>query len=86
MVDLLGEDDGFHEQARELAVRLGEGPTLAHAATKAILRAFARGGVHAADEAVPDTSGALFGTEDLQGAVRSFLEHGPRHTPVYRGR
>jgi hypothetical protein len=40
--------------------------------------------VHRADEIVPETSGALFATEDLKGAVRSFLEHGPGHA-VYRG-
>jgi enoyl-CoA hydratase len=86
VVNLVWDDDVFHECARELAVRLSEGPTLAHGATKEILRAFAHGGVRAADEVVPETSGALFATQDLQGAVRSFLEHGPRHTPVYRGR
>ena len=31
----------------------------------------------AADALVPEVAGALFDTEDLQGAVRSFLEHGP---------
>ena len=86
VVNRVWEDDVFEECARELAVRLSEGPTLAHAATKEILHAFARGGVSAADGVVPETSGALFGTEDLQAAVRSFLEHGPRHKPVYRGR
>lgn len=84
VVNKVWDDDGFHERARELATRLAQGPTLAHAATKRIVRAFEEGGVHRADEIVPETSGALFATEDLKGAVRSFLEHGPGHA-VYRG-
>jgi enoyl-CoA hydratase len=34
---------------------------------------------------VPELAGDLFGTEDLQGAVRSFLEKGPGHA-TYTGR
>jgi enoyl-CoA hydratase len=86
VVNRVWEDAVFEERARELAVRLSEGPTLAHGATKQILRSFADGGVRAADEVVPETSGALFATEDTRQAVRSFLDYGPRHTPVYRGR
>ncbi|MGP0051114.1 MAG: enoyl-CoA hydratase/isomerase family protein, partial [Solirubrobacteraceae bacterium] len=59
--------------ARELA----DGPTLAHAATKQVIRDYLEGGVALADERVPAVAGALFATEDLQGAVRSFLEQGP---------
>jgi enoyl-CoA hydratase/carnithine racemase len=84
VVNKVWDDDGFDECARELATRLAQGPTLAHAATKRIVRAFEEGGVLRADEIVPETSGALFATEDLKGAVRSFLEHGPGHA-VYRG-
>jgi hypothetical protein len=39
----------------------------------------------AADEVVPEHAGGLFATEDLQGAVRSFLEHGPGRAK-YSGR
>jgi len=73
------EDESFASSARELARRLAEGPTLAHAATKRIIAAQVSGGVPAADELVPETMGALFATEDLIGAVRSFLENGPGH-------
>jgi hypothetical protein len=34
---------------------------------------------------VPDVAGALFATEDLRNAVRSFLEHGPGKA-TYEGR
>ena len=38
-----------------------------------------------ADRETPKVSGALFGTEDLQGAVRSFLEEGPGNA-TFEGR
>ena len=78
-------DEGFDEAARAFARRLAEGPTRAHAATKAIVRAQVEGGARAADERVPDLAGDLFATEDLRGAVRSFLENGPGRA-TYRGR
>jgi enoyl-CoA hydratase/carnithine racemase len=70
-------DDGFDAAARAFARGLAEGPTRAHAATKALVRAQVEGGARAADARVPDVAGALFATEDLRGAVRSFLEDGP---------
>jgi enoyl-CoA hydratase len=78
-------DEGFDEAALAFARRLAEGPTRAHAATKAIVRAQVQGGARAADERVPELCGDLFATEDLQGAVRSFLENGPGHA-TYTGR
>jgi len=38
-----------------------------------------------ADAEVPEISEALFQTEDLQNAVRSFLERGPGHA-TFAGR
>jgi enoyl-CoA hydratase/carnithine racemase len=78
-------DEGFDEAARAFARRLAEGPTLAHAATKALVRAQVEGGARAADARVPEVAGGLFATEDLKGAVRSFLEHGPGKA-TYEGR
>jgi enoyl-CoA hydratase len=78
-------DDGFDAAARDFARKLAEGPTRAHAATKAIVRAQVDGGARAADERVPELAGDLFATEDLKGAVRSFLDKGPGHA-TYRGR
>jgi enoyl-CoA hydratase len=79
-------DEGFAEAARAFALGLAQGPTRAHAATKAIVRAaLDEGGTHAADRRVPELAGALFETEDLKGAVRSFLQRGPWHAS-YEGR
>jgi enoyl-CoA hydratase/carnithine racemase len=78
-------DEGFADAALAFARRLADGPTRAHAATKAIVRAQLDGGTRAADEATPLISGALFGTEDLQNAVASFLRDGPGKA-TYTGR
>ena len=45
----------------------------------------AREGARAADALVPEVSGALFVTEDLRGAVASFLADGPGKA-TYAGR
>jgi enoyl-CoA hydratase len=78
-------DEGFDESARDFARRLAEGPTRAHAATKRLVRAQVEGSARAADALVPELAGALFATEDLRNAVRSFLEHGPGKA-TYEGR
>ncbi|MGZ6708790.1 MAG: enoyl-CoA hydratase/isomerase family protein [Solirubrobacteraceae bacterium] len=78
-------DDGFDAAARAFAMGLAQGPTKAHAATKAIVRAQLAGGARAADAIVPEVAGGLFATDDLKGAVRSFLEQGPGKA-TYRGR
>jgi enoyl-CoA hydratase len=79
-------DEGFHEAARAFARKLADGPTRAHAATKQIVRAsLDEGGARDADRAVPEIAGGLFATEDLKGAVRSFLKDGPGNAR-YQGR
>lgn len=78
-------DEGFDEAARAFADRIAHGPTRAHAATKRIVAAAANDGARAADAMTPAVSSVLFATEDLQGAVRSFLEEGPGKA-TYSGR
>jgi enoyl-CoA hydratase/carnithine racemase len=69
-------DEGFNETSRELALSLAEGPTRAHAATKEVIRAYLDGGLEHANDRVGRIAGELFDTEDLKGAVRSFLQEG----------
>lgn len=78
-------DVGFADAARDFALRLANGPTRAHAATKAIIREQIEVGTGGADEITPDISGALFATADLQNAVASFLRDGPGKA-TYTGR
>ena len=54
--------------------------------TKHILRRYIEGGVAAADQAVRADAGDLFATEDLQNAVRTFLEHGGPGHAEFHGR
>jgi enoyl-CoA hydratase/carnithine racemase len=70
-------DDELLEKGMKFARQLADGPTKAHGATKQIVRAFREGGVQEADRVTADVAGALFETEDLQNAVRSFLSEGP---------
>lgn len=70
-------DDELADKGMRFAQRLADGPTLAHAATKRIVRAYCAGGVDEADRITPDQFAALFESEDLQAAVRTFLAEGP---------
>jgi enoyl-CoA hydratase/carnithine racemase len=72
-------DDQLADRAVTLARRLANGPTLAHAMTKRILRAYVEGGVPAADRVTRRDAAGLFASEDLRNAVRTFLEKGPGH-------
>ncbi|MEU7628388.1 enoyl-CoA hydratase/isomerase family protein [Nocardia sp. NPDC049220] len=69
--------DDVDTAARALTHRLAQGPTMAHAATKKIIEAWRSGGVAHADSVTPEVSAGLFATDDLRGAVRSFLAVGP---------
>ena len=70
-------DDQLLEKGMKFAHRLADGPTVAHGATKRIMRAFRAGGVDAADETTPEVFAELFASEDLRNAVASFLKDGP---------
>ena len=56
---------------------MASGPTRAHAATKAVVRAYLEGGSREADRRIGEIAGPLFGSEDLQKAVESFFTEGP---------
>ena len=79
VVNYVYDDEEFEERSRALAADLAAGPTRAHAMTKHVLRRFREGGIPAADDAIREDAGELFATEDLKGAVETFLEKGPGH-------
>jgi enoyl-CoA hydratase/carnithine racemase len=85
VVNLLFEEEEFDQRARAYTAELAAGPTKAHAMTKRILRRFREGGIPAADQAVRHEAAELFATEDLQNAVKTFLERGPGHAE-FQGR
>ena len=64
-------------KATEFAKTLASWPTRAHAATKAVVRAYLEGGSREADRRIGELAGPLFSSEDLQNAVESFFAKGP---------
>lgn len=85
VVNEVRPDAELDEYARRLTRRLANGPTLAHAMTKRILRAWRDEGMAGADRVTRRDAAALFETEDLKNAVDSFLAEGPGKA-TYRGR
>lgn len=77
VVNRVVADDELLDKGMRFAHRLADGPTLAHAATKRIIRAYRAGGVDEADRVTPDQFADLFASEDLRDAVESFLAEGP---------
>lgn len=69
--------DELTEKGMKFAHELAAGPTIAHGATKRLVRAYLDGGVAAADAATTEIAAPLFDTEDLKNAVQSFLTDGP---------
>ena len=70
-------DTELRDETLSFANKLAAGPTRANAATKRMVRAYLQHGVRGADDRVGEIAAPLFATEDLQNAVRSFLEEGP---------
>jgi enoyl-CoA hydratase/carnithine racemase len=77
VVNRVVPDGELLEKGMKFAHRLADGPTVAHGATKKIIRAYRAGGVNDADEMTPGVFAELFASEDLKNAVVSFLEEGP---------
>ncbi len=86
VVNRIYPTEKFDARARALAAELAAGPTRAHAMTKHVLRRFREGGIPAADEAIREDTPVLFDTEDLQKAVKTFLEHGGPGHATFSGR
>lgn len=76
----------LHESTHAFARRLAAGPTLAHAATKQMIRLTVDEGVEAADAALPAAGAKVMASEDLQNGVRTLLEmKAPGHA-TFEGR
>jgi enoyl-CoA hydratase/carnithine racemase len=72
----------LNEEARNWAQRLADGPTLAHAATKRMVREFLDHGVRAADAIVLDLSPPIFDSSDFKAGVAAVVKHGSK---AFRG-
>ena len=69
--------EDLREKAHAFARRLADGPTLAHAATKRMIRLAVDEGVEAADAALPEAGARVMASADLQNGARTLLEKGP---------
>jgi enoyl-CoA hydratase len=69
--------EDLEDKARAFAQRLAAGPTVAHAATKRMIRLAVDEGVEAADAALPEAGAKVMASEDLQNGARTLLEKGP---------
>jgi enoyl-CoA hydratase/carnithine racemase len=77
VINRVVEDEQLDAAAMTLAHELAGGPTVAHAATKALVSIAVSRGVHAADEAMADLQRPIFRSEDFPAGVRSLRENGP---------
>ena len=77
-------------EARAFAQKVAQGPTRAYAAHKALLRAWAVGGVSSADDAMFDIAMPLFETDDVQWGLKSAVDAlkagKPRPVLEFKGR
>jgi enoyl-CoA hydratase/carnithine racemase len=90
VVNRVVPDDALLQEATAFARTVAQGPTRAYAAHKALLRAWAVGGVAAADEVMFDIAMPLFESDDvkttLPAAVGAVNAGKPRPTFVFEGR
>src|SRR6516225_9356179 len=89
IVNRVVPDEKLESEAMAFAERLANGPTLAYAAGKRMVRAYLDSGIHAADKVVGEVGPPLFESEDMRAAVAALVEHGVRNfrdKVVFRGR
>ena len=85
VVNALFPPASFATDALAYAMRLANGPTRAHAASKDIVRRYLTGGLPAADAALPAVAAGVARTADHRHAVAAFLTEGPEHETPYQG-
>lgn len=73
------------EKTRAFVGRLAAGPTLAHAATKRMIRLAVDEGVETADRALPEAGAKVMASDDLQSGARALIEKGPGNA-TFEGR
>jgi len=89
IVNRVVPDDTFESQTRAFAERLANGPTLAYAAGKRMVRAYLDSGIRAADRVVGEVGPPLFQSKDMRAAVAALVEHGARNfrdKVIFQGR
>jgi enoyl-CoA hydratase len=71
--------DRLEQEGRRFGASLATGPTIAHQATKRILRAWRSGGISTADQIMQSEGARVILSQDLQRGVASLISSGPGH-------
>lgn len=77
LINRVVADEQLEAATMTLAQELAHGPTVAHAATKALVAVTTHAGVRAADEAMAELQVPIWRSEDLRTGLASFAEAGP---------
>lgn len=77
VINLVVPDDRLPEVSRTLLLELANGPTVAHASTKAIAAYAASHGVQEADREMKALQAPMWASEDVRTGLASLREHGP---------
>lgn len=77
LINLVVDDDSLEPSTSAVAHELANGPTVAHAATKALVAVAVNEGVLAADDAMVEIQKPIWSSRDLAEGLRSFRTQGP---------
>ena len=77
LINRVVADEQLETATMTLAQELAHGPTVAHAATKALVAVATHEGVRAADEAMAELQVPIWRSQDLRTGLASFAEAGP---------
>ncbi|SDK21059.1 enoyl-CoA hydratase/isomerase family protein [Nonomuraea jiangxiensis] len=77
LINRVVPDERLRAATMTLARELAAGPTVAHAATKALVAVAVDQGVRAADEAMAELQRPIFGSDDFRSGVESYRRNGP---------
>jgi enoyl-CoA hydratase/carnithine racemase len=77
VINRVVDDEQLGAAAMTLARELAGGPTVVHAATKALVSIAVSQGVRAADEAMEELQKPIFRSKDFRAGVESIRENGP---------
>jgi enoyl-CoA hydratase/carnithine racemase len=73
------------EKSLKYAKKLSQGPTLAHAATKIMIRETLDNGISTTDKRLPEVASPLFESEDMKNGIEALISQGPGKA-VFTGR
>ncbi|MDW3689129.1 enoyl-CoA hydratase-related protein, partial [Cupriavidus sp. CV2] len=77
LINLVVPDDKLDEVALSVAQELAAGPTVAHGATKQLVRVALDEGLNAADEAMFELQKPIWASQDLKRGLEAFGKTGP---------